>query len=31
MKKKNNSLWILILCLILLFGSTILLLEIAKY
>lgn len=31
MKNKSNGLFILILCLIFLFGSTILLLEIAKY
>ena len=31
MKNKSNGLFILILCLIFLFGGTILLLEIAKY
>ncbi len=31
MKKKKNGLFILLLCLIILLGSTILLLEIAKY
>lgn len=31
MKKKNNGLFILALCLIILLGSTIFLLEVAKY
>ena len=31
MKKKNNGLFILVLCLIILLGSTIFLLEVAKY